>query len=62
MVDKLIFGVNFTNCVLDYAKFYTLKLKGTLFCNCSITAADFMESDLTDAVFLTTATFTKVYL
>ena len=51
MVDSLLFSVEFKDCILDYAKFYTLKLKGTLFANCSLTAADFMNSDLTDVVF-----------
>ncbi len=51
MVDKLFFGVRFTECILDYAKFYTLKLKGTQFSYCSIVAADFMESDLTETTF-----------
>jgi uncharacterized protein YjbI with pentapeptide repeats len=51
MVDALLFSVEFKDCILDYVKFYTLKLKGTIFTNCSITAADFMSSDLTDVVF-----------
>jgi uncharacterized protein YjbI with pentapeptide repeats len=51
MVDSLLFSVTFTNCVLDYSRFYTLKIKGTLFSNCSITAADFMQTDMTDVVF-----------
>lgn len=51
MVDSLLFSVEFKDCILDYAKFYTLKLKGTLFTNCSLTAVDFMKSDLTDVIF-----------
>ena len=37
--------------VLDFSKFYTLKLKGTSFVNCSIIAVDFMSADLTEAQF-----------
>jgi uncharacterized protein YjbI with pentapeptide repeats len=37
--------------VLDFAKFYTLKLKGTTFSNCSVIAADFMKTDLTGVLF-----------
>lgn len=51
MVDDLLFSVEFKDCIMDYAKFYTLKLKGTLFTNCSLTAVDFMSSDLTGAIF-----------
>lgn len=51
MVDPLLFIVSFTGCRMDYAKFYTLKLKGTLFANSSFIAADFMNADLTDVVF-----------
>lgn len=51
MCDKLIFEVAFNNCVLDFSKFYTLKLKGTSFVKCSLIAVDFMSADLTEAVF-----------
>lgn len=51
MVNPLLFDISFTDCVLDYAKFYTLKLSRTVFTNCSIVASDFMASDLTDAIF-----------
>ena len=51
MCDKLIFEIAFKNCVLDFSKFYTLKIKGTSFTNCSIIAVDFMSTDLTDVVF-----------
>jgi uncharacterized protein YjbI with pentapeptide repeats len=40
MCDKLIFDIAFTHCVLDFAKFYTLKLKGTSFVHCSLIAVD----------------------
>jgi len=51
MCDNLLFSFGFKDCVLDYAKFYTLKLKGTLFTNCSLTAVDFMKADITEVIF-----------
>ncbi|WP_320816082.1 pentapeptide repeat-containing protein [Flavobacterium sp.] len=51
MTDQVIYDFSFTNCTLDYAKFYKLKLKKMLFTGCSLVAADFMESDLTEAIF-----------
>jgi len=37
--------------VLDFSKFYTLKLKGTSFVHCSLIAVDFMSADLTKVLF-----------
>jgi uncharacterized protein YjbI with pentapeptide repeats len=37
--------------LLDYAKFYALKLKKMTFLNCSLVSADFMKSNLTEALF-----------
>lgn len=51
MVDTLLFKFEFKECILDYTKFYTLKMRGTLFTDCSLIAADFMNADITDAVF-----------
>ncbi len=51
MCDPLLFRFSFKDCILDYAKFYTLKLKGIFFNNCSMVAVDFMKTDLTEAVF-----------
>ena len=51
MADKLIFDVAFKNCRLDFSKFYTLKLKGTVFIECSLIAVDFMSADLTEVLF-----------
>ncbi|MFC0777537.1 pentapeptide repeat-containing protein [Flavobacterium sp. HJSW_4] len=51
MCDKLIFEIEFNDCILDFSKFYTLKLKGTFFTNCSLIAVDFMATDLTSVVF-----------
>ncbi|MEX0596464.1 MAG: pentapeptide repeat-containing protein, partial [Candidatus Paceibacterota bacterium] len=46
-----IYNFNFTDCQLDYAQFYALKLKKMQFINCSMVAVDFMGSDLTEALF-----------
>ena len=51
MCDKLIFEVHFYDCILDFSKFYTLKLKGTTFNSCSLVAVDFMAVDLTNVLF-----------
>lgn len=63
MCSKLIFEVRFNDCTLDFSKFYTLKIKGTPFINCSLIAVDFMATDLTDVLFencdLYRAEFTK---
>lgn len=66
MCDKLIFEIHFNECVLDFSKFYTLKIKGTTFTDCSIIAVDFMNADLTGVLFdncdLYRATFMKTIL
>lgn len=51
MIDSLLFSAGFRDCILDCCKFYTFKLKDTLFSNCSIIAADFMSSDITGVTF-----------
>lgn len=51
MCDKLIFEIHFKECILDFSKFYTLKIKGTTFMDCSIIAVDFMSADLTEVLF-----------
>ena len=51
MSDKLIFEIHFENCVLDFSKFYALKLKSITFTNSSLIAVDFMATDLTGAQF-----------
>ena len=51
MCDKLIFEISFTDCVLDFSKFYALKIKETVFRNCSLVAVDFMGADLTSVLF-----------
>jgi uncharacterized protein YjbI with pentapeptide repeats len=51
MTDQVIYEFNFKDCLLDYAKFYALKLKRMSFTNCSMIAVDFMGSDLTEVLF-----------
>ncbi len=51
MTDQIIYEFHFKDSLLDYAQFYSLKLKKMQFINCSMIAVDFMESDLTEALF-----------
>ena len=51
MIDKFIFEIHFKDCILDFSKFYALKLKGTTFTNSSLVAVDFMAADLSEVVF-----------
>ena len=51
MCDKLIFEIHFNHCNLGFAKFYTLKIKGMAFIDCSMIAVDFMKADLTEVIF-----------
>lgn len=51
MSDKLIFEMHFNHCVLDFSKFYALKLKGITFNNSSLIAVDFMATNLTGSQF-----------
>ena len=51
MCDKLIFEIHFKACILDFSKFYALKIRGTTFTDCSLIAVDFMETDLTEVLF-----------
>lgn len=61
-----LFGVNFTNCILDYAAFMKKKNKKGHFKDCSLKGADFSEADLTGAKFencdLNAAVFMKTNL
>ncbi len=51
MCDALLFAFGFTECTLDYTKFYSLKMPATVFSSCSIVAADFMAADITGVRF-----------
>jgi fluoroquinolone resistance protein len=45
------FDVYFDNCILNLSSFYKLKLKKTVFKNCSLSEVDFTEADLSNAIF-----------
>jgi uncharacterized protein YjbI with pentapeptide repeats len=51
MTDQVIYEFHFKDCLLDYSKFYALKLKKMQFINCSMISVDFMGSDLTEVLF-----------
>ncbi len=51
MIDKFIFEIHFKDCILDFSKFYALKLKGTSFVNTSLVSVDFMAADLSEVEF-----------
>lgn len=51
MIDKFIFEIHFKDCILDFSKFYALKMKGFTFTNTSLVAVDFMAADLSEVVF-----------
>ena len=48
---KFLLSFNFDNCILDYASFYKLKIKNTIFKDCRFEQSEFIESDLTNTVF-----------
>lgn len=47
-----LFGVNFSNCILDYAAFMKKKNRKAKFENCTLKGADFTEADLTETKFV----------
>ena len=49
--NDFLFSVNFDRCNLNFSTLYKLKLKNTMFKNCSLQETDFSETDLTAAVF-----------
>ncbi|WP_316771278.1 pentapeptide repeat-containing protein [Pedobacter frigiditerrae] len=61
-----LFGVDFSDCILDYAAFMKKKNKKGKFKNCSLKGTDFSEADLTDAKFercdLSVAVFMRTIL
>jgi uncharacterized protein YjbI with pentapeptide repeats len=50
-VRQIHFEVHFKECILDFSKFYTLKMKGTTFTDSSLVAVDFMSTNLTAVLF-----------
>lgn len=49
--STFLFAVKFDNCLLDYAVFYKMKIKKTLFDHCSLKEANFAECDLSASRF-----------
>lgn len=49
--NQFLFTASFTNCILNLATFYKVKLKNTSFNNCSMQEVDFTEADLAAAEF-----------
>jgi uncharacterized protein YjbI with pentapeptide repeats len=49
--NDLGFSVQFENCQLNHSSFFKLKLKKTIFNNCSLEEVDFSECDLTESKF-----------
>jgi uncharacterized protein YjbI with pentapeptide repeats len=49
--NAFLFAVNFDNCQLNLASFYTLKLQEKVFKNCSLQEVDFTQSNLSKTVF-----------
>lgn len=50
--NKFLLQFSFTNCQVNYASFYQLKIPKTIFKNCSLQQADFTGADLRNAAFL----------
>ena len=49
--DEFLLSMSFNNCQLNFASFYQLKIKNTLFKDCNLTETDFTETDLTNSLF-----------
>ncbi len=51
VADPFLMTMGFSDCQLDLASFYRLKLKGTRFIKCSLREADLTEADFTNISF-----------
>ncbi|MFD2588837.1 pentapeptide repeat-containing protein [Croceitalea marina] len=74
-VNGSLISLRFENCMLDFASFFGLRMKHTVFKDCSLVETDFTETDLTASTFtnsnlnravfeqtiLTKANFTTVF-
>ena len=49
--EPFLLAMNFTDCQLNLASFYNLKLKGTRFKKCMLHEADMVQTDFTNASF-----------
>ncbi|WP_340200787.1 pentapeptide repeat-containing protein [Ascidiimonas sp. W6] len=51
LCDPFLLAFSFKDCLLQYASFYLLKIKGTSFVNCNLEKADFTAAILNKASF-----------
>lgn len=49
--NDVLFSVSFCNCMLNLSSFYRRKMKKTVFKGCSLVDVDFVEADLSGALF-----------
>ncbi|MFV0304360.1 MAG: pentapeptide repeat-containing protein, partial [Moheibacter sp.] len=49
--NEFSLSFTFTDCQLNHASFFKLKIKKIFFSNCKMMACDFIETDLTESVF-----------
>jgi len=49
--NKMSLSFNFSNCNLNFASFFKLKLKKMLFDNCSLEEVEFVEADMSGTLF-----------
>lgn len=50
--SSFLFEVAFKRCILDYSSFENLKMKKTIFTQCSMKGVDFGNTDLTESQFI----------
>ncbi len=64
--NTFLLSFTFEHCTLDYASFYKLKMKNTLFNHCNMVEVDFSEANLNTSIFyecdLRNATFNNTEL
>jgi fluoroquinolone resistance protein len=64
--NQMLFSASFEGCILDFSRFFKMKLGGTVFADCSMKEVDFGQADLTGAAFrncdLTRAVFNRTVL
>ncbi|UKJ08448.1 pentapeptide repeat-containing protein [Solitalea lacus] len=49
--NQFLLAFSFEGCMLNFSSFYKLKIKGTHFADCRVEEVDFVETDLTKALF-----------
>lgn len=50
--SDFLFSASFTQCTLNLSSFYKLKIKNTVFNDCTLHEVDFTDADLTGATFI----------